>query len=172
MGTFRAAPRPAPPLPERSSLPDGPGGSGQQIPERIPSRRLAEAGDPPTTSTNSPRPSYQEYVRATIHLAGPVTVETGRLAHYSAVHTRARIGGEIIYFLDLVDVDAFIASVAQAARYGAARYSPAHHLSLAKELITNTRGGPWSGARSPRVAGPIDWSEWCDQARVPDVSDV
>ena len=67
------------------------------------------------TSTNNPRSIGQEFVSATVHLAGAVAVETGHLAHYTAQHIQARIGGVLIYFLDLAAVDAFANAVADTA---------------------------------------------------------
>lgn len=53
----------------------------------------------------------QEFVSATVHLAGAVGVETGHAAHYSAEHVQARIGPALLYFLDATCVDDFTAAV-------------------------------------------------------------
>jgi hypothetical protein len=55
--------------------------------------------------------SEQEFVSATVHLAGSVDVETGHAAHYSAEHVQARIGPVLLYFLDLAAVGDFAACV-------------------------------------------------------------
>ena len=55
--------------------------------------------------------SEQEFVSATVHLAGGVGVETGHAAHYTAEHVQARIGPVLLYFLDLACVDNFSAAV-------------------------------------------------------------
>lgn len=57
----------------------------------------------------------QEFVRATVHLAGPVEIETGHAAHYAAAHVQARIGPALLYFLDYVAARDFAAAVADAA---------------------------------------------------------
>ena len=55
--------------------------------------------------------SEQEFVSATVHLAGSVDAETGHAAHYSAEHVHARIGPVLLYFLDLTAVGDFAACV-------------------------------------------------------------
>ncbi|GAB4082778.1 hypothetical protein GCU67_20350 [Modestobacter muralis] len=90
-------------------------------------------------TSHNPGTSGQQFVRATVHLAGAVTVETGHMAQYSAEHIQARIGGVLIYFLDLAAVDAFAASVSQAAEFGRTAFRQRSTYCLPDELIANTQ---------------------------------
>ena len=80
-----------------------------------------------------------QFVRATIHLAGPVEVETAHRAQYAAEHIQARIGGVLIYFLDLAAVDAFAASVKEAEQFGRTAFGQRQTFRLPEELVTNTQ---------------------------------
>lgn len=68
------------------------------------------------TSTNNPGSYGQQFVSATVHLAGAIEIETGHVAHFTAQHIQARIGGVLIYFLDLPAAEAFAAAVAATGR--------------------------------------------------------
>jgi hypothetical protein len=80
--------------------------------------------------------SGQQFVAATVHLGGSVQIETGHRAHYTAEHVQARIGGVLVYFLDLAAVDAFAAAVAATARYGRAAFAHPHATRLPPDLVT------------------------------------
>ncbi|GAB4083290.1 hypothetical protein G3R41_21460 [Modestobacter muralis] len=86
------------------------------------------------TSTNNPRSVGQEFVSATVHLAGAVEIETGHVAHYSAEHIQARIGGVLIYFLDFAAVAAFAEAVADTAETARATFDHAHAAALPPQL--------------------------------------
>ena len=103
----------------------------------------------PDQPTNSAQTTGQEFVSATVHLAGAVEVETGHVAHYSAEHIQARIGGVLIYFLDLAAVTAFSAAVADTERVavGAFEHPEAtglpqhlHHTGQSVSLVVRLRG--------------------------------
>lgn len=61
--------------------------------------------------------SGQEFVRATVHLAGEVDIETGHSSRYSVEHVQTRLGSALIYLLDF---DA-TADLVRVARVGAER---------------------------------------------------
>lgn len=82
-----------------------------------------------------PQSSSQEFVRATVHLAGEVEYETGHSTRYSAEHVQTRIGSALVYLLDF----GAAADFARAARLGAERAQglfPAEHTaSLPVEML-------------------------------------
>lgn len=80
-----------------------------------------------------------QFVKATVHLAGAVPIETGHRAQYSAEHIQARIGGVLIYFLDLAAVDAFAASVKEAEQFGRAAFGGRQTFRLPGDFLTNTQ---------------------------------
>lgn len=65
----------------------------------------------------------QEFVRATVHLAGAVEIETGHAAHYSAAHVQARIGSALLYLLDYLAARDFAAAVAAVVARGEGLFS-------------------------------------------------
>lgn len=88
-----------------------------------------------TSSTaNNPRNFGQQFVSATVHLAGAVEIETGHVAHFTAHHIQARIGGVLIYFLDLPAVDAFTAAVAATAEIAPQMFDHPNAVNLPAHL--------------------------------------
>ena len=90
------------------------------------------------TSTG-PHTTGQQFVAATVHLAGAVEVETGHRAHYSVEHVQARIGGVLIYFLDAAAVDAFTRAVAATTQYGGLAFAHPHATRLPDRVDTGTQ---------------------------------
>ena len=82
-----------------------------------------------------PQSDSQEFIRATIHLAGEVEYETGHSSRYSTEHVQARIGSALVYLLDFVAASDFV----RAARLGAERarglFPTEHTASLPVELL-------------------------------------
>jgi len=89
--------------------------------------------------TRSPHSTGQQFVAATVHLAGAVEVETGHRAHYSVEHVQARIGGVLIYFLDAVAVDDFARAVASTVHYGGLAFAHPHATRLPDRIDTGTQ---------------------------------
>ena len=89
--------------------------------------------------TSSPHSTGQQFVAATVHLAGAVEVETGHRAHYSVEHVQARIGGVLVYFLDAAAVDAFARAVVAAAEYGPAAFAHPNATPLPRALVTSAQ---------------------------------
>jgi hypothetical protein len=85
--------------------------------------------------TTNPRTTGQEFVSASVHLAGAVEIETGHLARYSAVHIPARIGGVLLYFLDLAAVEAFAEAVAATEQRAARTFAHPHATGLPAALV-------------------------------------
>jgi hypothetical protein len=81
--------------------------------------------------------SGQQFVSVAVHLAGPVEVETGHRAQYSAEHIQARIGGVLVYFLDQAAVTTFATTVGQAAQIGGTVFGQRETPRLPEELVTN-----------------------------------
>ena len=86
------------------------------------------------TRKPSTRTVGQEFVSATVHLAGAVEVETGHAAHYSAHHVQARIGGVLIYFLDPAAAQHFAAAVDESARIAPQVFDHPHATGLPDTL--------------------------------------
>ena len=82
-----------------------------------------------------PQSDSQEFIRATVHLAGEVEYETGHSSRYSTEHVQARIGSALVYLLDFVAASDFV----RAARLGAERarglFPAEHTASLPVELL-------------------------------------
>lgn len=84
-----------------------------------------------------PQSSSQEFVRATVHLAGEVEHETGHSSRYSAEHVQCRIGSALVYLLDFAAAGDF----ARAARLGAQRARglfPAEHTASLPDALQHT----------------------------------
>jgi hypothetical protein len=82
-----------------------------------------------------PQASSQEFIRATVHLAGEVDYETGHSTRVTAEHVQTRIGSALVYLLDFIAAGDF----ARAARLGAERaqglFPAGHTASLPEALL-------------------------------------
>lgn len=87
----------------------------------------------------NPHTTGQQFVSATVHLAGAVEVETGHQARYTAQHVQARIGGVLLYFLDRAAVADFARAVAATAEYASAAFGHPHAVQLPEALHTRTQ---------------------------------
>jgi hypothetical protein len=81
----------------------------------------------------------QEFVRATVHLAGDVGVETGHVARFTVEHVQARIGSALLYLLDYTAAADFARAALAAAALAAAQSGGGQ--SGVGQLAPGQRGG-------------------------------
>ena len=82
-----------------------------------------------------PQPGSQEFIRATVHLAGKVEIETGHATRYSAEHVQTRIGSALVYLLDYVAAANFGRAAQLAAQRGDGLFAPGYAATLPGELL-------------------------------------
>lgn len=83
----------------------------------------------------------QQFVSATVHLAGAVQTETGHATWSGAGHVMARIGGLLIYFLNTEALAGFAAAAARAGGLGGEVFGHELPRRLPDGLIARGVGG-------------------------------
>ncbi|SHN88913.1 hypothetical protein SAMN05660350_04904 [Geodermatophilus obscurus] len=77
----------------------------------------------------------QEFVRATVHLAGEVEIETGHVTRFTVEHVQARIGSALLYLLDFTAAADFARAALAAAERAGGLFTAGGAGSLPVELV-------------------------------------